>query len=243
MLWTWCVSEYFGAGLMRRWKQAGCGVAIVACSNHFLLAGMPAPLPDSITLEEALARPITERLQALSFFLVGLVISVLAVRWLWNHLQKDVEWLPRLTVSRAFALVSIWGLGFVLILTMISGARELFTPGAWRQRGFTYKLDNESKTVGKTQREERLLLLFRELVELKVENWPENLDDITADLRELPGFAGLQYLYFPGDTPYLLVEPSVFEDGRLAVRQDGVVVTLDPKELKAWLEASVPLTP
>lgn len=204
---------------------------------------MPAPLPDSITLEETLARPITERLQALSFFLFGLVISVFAVRGLWNHLQKDIEWLPRLSVSRACALVTIWGLGFVLILTMISGARELFTPGAWRQQGFTYKLDAEPKIIDKTQREERLLLLFRELVELKGEDWPENLDSVPSGLRELPGFAGLQYLYFRGDSPYLLVEPAVFDEGRLAVRQDGIVVSLDPEELSAWLEASIPATP
>lgn len=159
---------------MRRWKQTCCGVAIIARSNHFLLAGIPAPLPDKITLEETLARPITERLQALLLFLVGLVISVLAVRWLRNRLQKDLEWLPRLTFSRGIAFVTIWGFGFVLILTIISGARELSMPGARRQQGFTYKMDAEPKTINETQRAERMLLLFRELVELKGENWPKN---------------------------------------------------------------------
>jgi hypothetical protein len=29
---------------------------------------------------------------------------------------------------------------FLLVLTMISGARELMTPGAWEKKGFTYQL-------------------------------------------------------------------------------------------------------
>ncbi len=39
----------------------------------------------------------------------------------------------------------IWGLLFVLVLTMISGARELMTPGAWEKEGFTYVLAGEAE--------------------------------------------------------------------------------------------------
>lgn len=39
-----------------------------------------------------------------------------------------------LTLAVATALL------FVLVLTMISGARELMTPGAWEKKGLTYRL-------------------------------------------------------------------------------------------------------
>ena len=45
---------------------------------------------------------------------------------------------------RAIGLVALWGLLFLLVLTMISGARELMTPGAWKKEGFTYKLKDEA---------------------------------------------------------------------------------------------------
>ena len=37
----------------------------------------------------------------------------------------------------------VWGSLFVLVLTMISGARELMTPGAWKKDGITYVLEDE----------------------------------------------------------------------------------------------------
>jgi hypothetical protein len=41
--------------------------------------------------------------------------------------------------------VTLWGLLFLLILTMISGARELMTPGAWEKHGSTYELKDAPK--------------------------------------------------------------------------------------------------
>jgi hypothetical protein len=55
---------------------------------------------------------------------------------LWNSLQRDFPRLPRLSFSRALAGVVLWGLLFIIVLTMISGARELMTPGAWQRQGF-----------------------------------------------------------------------------------------------------------
>jgi hypothetical protein len=45
-----------------------------------------------------------------------------------------------MTYARALAAVALWGFVFVIVLTMISGARELLTPGAWEKQGATYKL-------------------------------------------------------------------------------------------------------
>jgi hypothetical protein len=81
------------------------------------------------------------RVQAISFFLVCFLLSAWVVQGIWNSLRGDFPRLPRLSYRRSLGLVGLWGLLFLLVLTMISGARELMTPGAWRKEGYTYKLD------------------------------------------------------------------------------------------------------
>ena len=101
------------------------------------LAGMPAPFRLS-----DLARM---RLEAISFFLVTLFVSAALIKLLWNGLRDAFPRLPRLTYPKAVALVILWGLLFVVVLAMISGARELMTPGAWQRDGATYRLDGAKK--------------------------------------------------------------------------------------------------
>jgi hypothetical protein len=96
-----------------------------------LFAGMP-----SVTWTEV-ARI---RLQTLSFFFVAFLVSAVVILWLWNYLQKDFSRLPRLTYPKALGLITLWGLLFIVVLTMISGARELLTPGAWEKQGSTFVL-------------------------------------------------------------------------------------------------------
>jgi hypothetical protein len=88
----------------------------------------------------SLTQMTRERLQAISFFAAGLLLSAAIVRGLWNSLAKDFQRLPRLTYFKALGLVLLWGLLFLLVLTMISGARELMTPGAWEKKGLLYEL-------------------------------------------------------------------------------------------------------
>src|SRR4051794_20266698 len=71
------------------------------------------------------------RVESLSFFLVVFLLSALFIQLLWNFLRRDFPRLPRLSYLKALGLVTLWGTLFVLVLTMISGARELMTPGAW----------------------------------------------------------------------------------------------------------------
>src|SRR5262245_27441849 len=80
------------------------------------------------------------RLEAISFFAAVFLLATKVVQWLWNGLRADFPRLPRLSYGRALGLVALWGLLFVVVLTMISGARELMTPGAWEKVGLTYKL-------------------------------------------------------------------------------------------------------
>ena len=84
------------------------------------------------------------RLQAASFFAIGILFSAVVVRWGWNALAVDFPRLPRLTYGKACGVVFLWGLLFIIVLTMISGARELMTPGAWEKQGSTYKVRESS---------------------------------------------------------------------------------------------------
>jgi hypothetical protein len=96
-----------------------------------ILAGMP-----SVTLTDVTRM----RLQSISLFLVILLLCAWGVQALWNYLRRDFPRLPRMSYGRALAVMSLWGLIFVIVLTMISGARELLTPGAWEKDGMTYRL-------------------------------------------------------------------------------------------------------
>lgn len=106
--------------------------AVVVGAPSVAWAGMPAPyvLTDLARL----------RIEAISFFVAVLLGSAGLVQWVWNGLRGSFTRLPRLNYPRAVGLVVLWGLLFTIVLTMISGARELMTPGAWEQRGATYKL-------------------------------------------------------------------------------------------------------
>ncbi len=96
-----------------------------------ILAGMPSfSLSDVAKL----------RIEAISFFLVVILVCAWGVKFIWNALANDFPKLPRMTYWRALGAIVLWGFVFVIILTMISGARELMTPGAWEKEGTTYKL-------------------------------------------------------------------------------------------------------
>jgi len=84
------------------------------------------------------------RLSTFSFFLAGFLLSSWLVQRIWNRVQQDVPRLPKLTFRIASGVVFLWGLVFVLVLTMISGARELMTPGAWEKNGFHLQTQNRT---------------------------------------------------------------------------------------------------
>lgn len=96
-------------------------------------AGMPMPpmLTDIAKL----------RVDAISFFLLVFLASAGIIQLIWNRVLRTAFLrLPRLSYPKAVGLVALWGLLFVIVLTMISGARELMTPGAWERSGAIYRL-------------------------------------------------------------------------------------------------------
>ena len=99
-------------------------------------AGMPV-----ITLSDVAAL----RLSGISFFIALILLAAWCVRYLWNTLRRDFQKLPQLDYRRSLALVLLLGLCFNVVLLMISGTRELMTPGAWEKHGTTYQLKPGAK--------------------------------------------------------------------------------------------------
>jgi hypothetical protein len=100
-------------------------------------AGMPSPptLTDIARL----------RVEAISFFVFIILACAGLVQLLWNMMRASFPRLPRLSYPKALGLIALWGLLFIVVLAMISGARELMTPGAWEKQGATYRLSGEGK--------------------------------------------------------------------------------------------------
>ena len=193
------------------------------------------------------------RLEGISFFLVGLLASALAIKLLWNYLAKDFTQLPRLNYPRACGVVVLWGLLFVIVLTMISGARELMTPGAWTRRGVTYQLtpaDEDSSAEEKeiaassnasddavTQLAKRRLQLAD--LRLQLERYalahdgmyPSSVSEsgIDESLWKVPDTAGLTYEYIGGrtmrdrDLP-MVFEPAFYDGDPLVLLVGGDIV-------------------
>jgi hypothetical protein len=205
---------------------------------------MPSPLPTDFERYYGLNEAPLYRLQAVSFFLFGLLLSALAVQLLWNYLRRDFTKLPRLSYPRALAGVLLWGLLFLIVLTMISGARELMTPGAWKKAGFTYKLVEDPKAdpepspgVLRKQKLEQLRTALWNFAATHNGRFPSKQETaaISWDLWLVPEGAGLRYQYVPGLTagpsPTVLVyEPQLDAARRLALLTDGDITALTSSE-------------
>ncbi|HZZ80831.1 MAG TPA: hypothetical protein VFE62_20175 [Gemmataceae bacterium] len=192
-----------------------------------LFAGMPSlQLTDVAKL----------RLENISFFLAGFLLSAFLIKLLWNYLATDWKFLPRLTYGKALGLVALWGLLFVLVLTMISGARELMTPGAWEKKGATYKLAADAKSKAQERREqlERLKAALWQYANSHEGRLPPTQAEpsISAELWMVPDPSGMTYLYVAGRNQSaepaapLAFEPDLFGGERLVLCVDGVIRTM-----------------
>lgn len=214
-------------------------VAIVSIPST-AQAGMP-----SFTLTD-MARM---RVQTISFFLLGLLLSSWLVQLLWNYLRRDFSSLPRLSYGKSLAVVILWGLLFVLVLTMISGARELMTPGAWEKQGLTYRLSQEPAAAPRMQREQerrdsldRLRIALWQYAQEHDGHFPHDIPDarIAEDLWQAPDPSRPSYLYVggliadQGSLP-LVYEPGAFGDPRLVLLTNGTIQPMDVEEILAAL--------
>ncbi len=221
---------------------------LLVCAT-FITCGTPARagMP-SVTLSDV-ARM---RVQTISFFLAVLLLSAWLVKGLWNSLRKDFTSLPRLTYGKALSVVVLWGLLFVLVLTMISGARELMTPGAWEKQGLTYKLaqapatpPEENDPDGSRRKQiEALRTVLWEYAQTHEGRFPASAteNEIPAERWLAPGSAKLRYLYAGGLTAdrgrsTLAYEPGAYGARRLVLLTDGSIAAMSLDEIVAALNA------
>lgn len=221
---------------MKRLQAAVAVIAGVFCQPALAFAGMPM-----LTLNEV-ARM---RLQTISFFLLGFLLSAWFIQLLWNRLRTDFTRLPRLSYGKALGIVVLWGFLFVLVLTMISGARELLTPGAWEKQGATYRLASQASNAGDAALEEKRQ---RQLEQLRTALWsyaqahagrfpPHRADPwVPPALWEVPDPSGLYYLYVPDPTAsqarsILAFEPEIFGPKRLVLFTNGEIRPMRSDEI------------
>ena len=180
-------------------------------------AGMPSASLDLTEIAQL-------RLQSISFFLLLFLLSAWGLKKLWNMLARDFPKLPVITYKAALAGTFLWGLMFLFVLTMISGARELLTPGAWEKDGRTYRL-TDSESQQETQAVAEALLKERrsKLAELRSAlfmhvathdgNYPANVEDASFanEFWLQPGEMNVKYGYVPGEQKSDQVRPLAFE--------------------------------
>jgi hypothetical protein len=210
-----------------------------------LFAGMPAPLPSDVRTVLRMHDDPLMRLQAISFFLLCFVLCSVAIMLLWNYFRRDFPTLPRLSFGKSLAVVFLWGLLFVVVLTMISGARELMTPGAWKKQGFTYKLaDDPAKNNGNSetvrrQHLEKLRMALWQFAALHNGRFPRD-DESTAiagELWEIPESSGLRYMYVAGLSAdhaglVLVCEPELDPEARFVLKTNGDILLMQSKDIQ-----------
>lgn len=211
-------------------------VVLLLVTPNLALAGMP-----TVELSDFAA----VRLQTISFFGVGILVSALVIKGIWNSLRTEFPFLPHLGYVKSLGLVVLWGLLFVFVLTMISGARELMTPGAWQKQEFTYKLAQESprpKPPNPESRRRQQLEMLRSSLWKYAEAHDGRLPahsrsgEISPERWQLPGSTRLRYLYVGGQKldegrRPLAYEPDVGSSQRLVLFTDGEIEPLDLHQL------------
>ena len=206
-----------------------------------LFAGMPSVRLGYMT---------SLRIEAISFFLFIFFISTWIFKYLWNGVFVEMANLPKITYMRALGIMILWGMLFNLVLTMISGARELMTPGAWEPKGITYKLKNsDSNKASVEDRLTHIQQLSTTLVDYANKHnnmFPlNNFDsDIPQQLWKLPQ-SEARYKYISGiyfdktKKLILLYEPEFVGKKRYVMFGSGEVALLSTSEIKKSFQAEI----
>jgi hypothetical protein len=191
------------------------------------------------------------RLRTISFFLLAFLVSAWAIQKLWNYLQRDFTQLPRLSYGKAVGVLFLWGLLFVIVLTMISGARELMTPGAWKKKGSTYKLADSKEAAApaasRRQRLEKLRTALWQFAATHQGKFPfrQEQSAIAGELWSIPGTAGVRYLYVEGMSAGYAPAPLAYEaeldpDQRFVLLANGDIVNMSSADLAKALKQERP---
>jgi hypothetical protein len=152
-------------------------------------------------------------------------------------------------------VVALWGLLFVLVLTMISGARELMTPGAWEKQGLTYHLSQPTGSAPANTREEperrrkldRLRAALWSYAQSHEGHFPPNdtTTEIPTEFWLASEFPPLRYLYVAGqvadrDATPLVYEPTIDGGRRLVLLTNGAIKSMTLEEILQALPPEKP---
>jgi hypothetical protein len=195
-----------------------------------------------------------------------LLASTWVIQRIWNSLVKDFPRLPPLDFRRALGLVTIWGLLFLLVLTMISGARELMTPGAWKKQGFTYVLTQSAEPHDQTnlgaesgakegnhppieddrgRREalDRLRAALWKYAATHQGRFPtsESISEIPEMAWRIADPSGLHFVYQPGlaadeGIDAVAYEPGLFGQDRWLLLTDGTLIKKPIGEIQGLIQ-------
>lgn len=207
---------------------------IVFCLSFVCTNSADAGMPSIQLIVTELGR---RRLEEVSFFLVGFLLLTAFCRWLWNGLSKEIPSLPKLSYRGALRVMFLWGLALIVVLSLVSGARELMTPAAWEPNGITSRLVKspaEPKPDALSERKLRLQSLKKILWDYAANHdgrYPDDLKDLDQQATIADPQSGLHYYLTPGLTKggnksVLIAEPDIYSD-RLSLLTDGTIVVED----------------
>ncbi len=205
-------------------------------------AGMASATLADVERELSPSNLTRMRLEALSFFGFCLLIFTAVLQQIWNGLRRDFPILPRLSYAKALGLITLWGLLFMVVLTMISGARELMTPGAWEKKGWTSQLildqptDVEREVTERYRVMDRFGLALQDFARSHDGRYPApGLEADGAIPRELwtsPRYKGESLIYRggwpaqPGTGEIVAYELASVGPDRLVLKPNGLIVWL-----------------
>ena len=170
------------------------------------------------------------RLEDISFFGFLLLLAALGIRFLWNYLAKDFPKLPRLSFGKALSLTALLSILMLLVLIMISGARELLTPSAWFRQGSHYRPSEAASLELRQQSLESLRAALMQYANTHQGQFPPHdyVPEIPGKLRQAPDSAETRYIYLGGQNlgqsnTLLVCEPRNFGNERLVLFSDGSI--------------------
>jgi hypothetical protein len=179
------------------------------------------------------------RLEDISFFAFLLIGAAIAVRFLWNMMAKDFPRFPRLTFSKALCLTGILSLFMLLILVMISGAREILTPGAWHRQSSHYRPNDVGSDTERQQDFESLRSALMLYAQNHDGHFPPHdyVPEIPARVWEAPDSTGTRYIYIGGlklgqTNVVVAFEPRNFGEPRLVLLADGKIQKSTTSEIQ-----------
>ena len=194
------------------------------------------------------------RLQTFSFFVIAFLILGYFFQLCWNSIRQQFTNLPKFSYRQSLGMTFLWGLVFVVILTMISGARELMTPGAWEKNGMTYRLAegkevDEGVSAGDAhkQKYDSLIPLKAKLFQHASKSngvFPSEAEFIQwpYEARKIAGKVERNWVYLPGNsmgsTERILVYSPLQNPEELstALFTDGSIRTLTSEELQKQIQ-------